>query len=100
MSKELKASDKVTQKMTRDGAVLQNLNTGETSSISERPQEENYAAAPTAAAEKVIERIDTEITRHKSKKAAKKAYSKAQSKTQTSRLQFSAEERADPTLEK
>ena len=100
MSKELKASDKVTQKMTRDGAVLQNLNTGETSSISERPQEENYAAAPTAAAEKAIERIDTEITRHKSKKAAKKAYSKAQSKTQTSRLQFSAEERATPELQK
>ena len=100
MSKELKASDKVTQKMTRDGAVLQNLNTGETSSISERPQEENYAAAPTAAAEKAIERIDTEITRHKSKKAVKKAYSKAQSKTQTSRLQFSAEERATPELQK
>lgn len=100
MSKELKASDKVTQKMTRDGAVLQNLNTGETSSISERPQEENYAAAPTAAAEKAIERIDTEITRHKSKKAAKKAYSKAQSKTQTSRLQFSAEERVTPELQK
>lgn len=100
MSKELKASDKVTQKMTRDGAVLQNLNTGETSSISERPQEENYAAAPTAAAEKAIERIDTEITRHKSKKAAKKAYSKAQRKTQTSRLQFSAEERATPELQK
>ena len=42
MSKELKAPDKVTQKMTRDGAVAENLTTGETSSISERPQEENY----------------------------------------------------------
>ena len=40
MSKELKAPDKVTQKMTRDGAVAENLTTGETSSISERPQEE------------------------------------------------------------
>ncbi len=100
MSKELKASDKVTQKMTRDGAILENLNTGETSSISERPQEENYAAAPTAAAEKVVERIDTDITRHKSKKAAKKAHSKAQPKAQASRLQFSAEERAAPELQK
>ena len=31
MSKELKAPDKVTQKMTRDGAVAENLTTGETS---------------------------------------------------------------------
>ena len=37
MSKELKAPDKVTQKMTRDGAVAENLTTGETTSISERP---------------------------------------------------------------
>ena len=28
MSKELKAPDKVTQKMTRDGAVAENLTTG------------------------------------------------------------------------
>ena len=34
MSKELKAPDKVTQKMTRDGAVAENLTTGETASIS------------------------------------------------------------------
>ena len=43
MSKEWKAPDKVTQKMTRDGAVAENLTTGETTSISERPQEENYS---------------------------------------------------------
>ena len=40
MSKELKAPDKVTQKMTRDGAIAENLTTGETTSISERPPEE------------------------------------------------------------
>ena len=51
MSKEWKAPDKVTQKMTRDGAVAENLTTGETSSISERPQEENYSAPAGAAAE-------------------------------------------------
>ena len=100
MSKELKAPDKVTQKMSRDGAVMENLSTGETSSISERPPEENYAQAPAAAAETVIERVSTEITRHSKKSAAKKAYSKAQSQTQTSRLQFSAEERATPELQK
>ena len=33
MSKEWKAPDKVTKKMTRDGAVAENLTTGETSSI-------------------------------------------------------------------
>ena len=55
MSKELKAPDKVTQKMTRDGAVAENLTTGETTSISERPQEENYAAPATAAAEKAFQ---------------------------------------------
>ena len=54
MSKELKAPDKVTQKMTRDGAVAENLTTGETSSISERPQEENYSAPAGAAAEKMV----------------------------------------------
>ena len=32
--KELKAPDKVVQKMTRDGAVAENLATGETESIS------------------------------------------------------------------
>ena len=44
MSKELKAPDKVTQKMTRDGAIAENLTTGETTSISERSPEENYSA--------------------------------------------------------
>ena len=56
MSKEWKAPDKVTQKMTRDGAVAENLTTGETTSISERPQEENYSQAPTAAAAKHLSR--------------------------------------------
>ena len=72
MSKELKAPDKVTQKMTRDGAVAENLTTGETSSISERPQEENYSAPAGVAAEKVVQHIGAEIERHaaKSRKSA------------------------------
>ena len=45
-------------------------------------------------------RVETEYTRHTSKKAAKRAYAGAQSKTQASRLQFTAEERATPELEK
>lgn len=71
MSKELKAPDKVTQKMTRDGAVAENLTTGETSSISERPQEENYSAPAGVAAEKVVQHIGAEIERHAAKGKAK-----------------------------
>ncbi|MEE0680628.1 MAG: C40 family peptidase [Christensenellales bacterium] len=100
MSKELKASDKVTQKMTHDGAVLENLSTGEVTNISERPQEENLTQPIGGTAEKVIHRVETEYTRHTSKKAAKQAYAAAQSKTHASRLQFTAEERATPELEK
>ena len=100
MSKELKAPDKVTQKMTRDGAVAENLTTGETSSISERPQEENYSAPAGAAAEKVVQHIGAEIERHAAKGAEKKALDAAQPKTHSSRLQFSEAERATPELQK
>ena len=100
MSKEAKAPDKVTQKMTHDGAILENLSTGEVSNISDRPQEENFSAPVAATAEKVLERVEIEHSRHASKKAAKKANTAAQSNTQASRLQFSAEERATPELEK
>ena len=71
MSKELKASDKVTQKMTHDGAVLENLSTGEVTNISERPQEENLTQPIGGTAEKVIHRVETEYTRHTSKKSGK-----------------------------
>ena len=100
MSKEWKAPDKVTQKMTRDGAVAENLTTGETSSISERPQEENYSAPAGAAAEKVVQHIGAEIERHAAKGAEKKALDAAQPKTHSSRLQFSEAERATPDLQK
>ena len=100
MSKEWKAPDKVTQKMTRDGAVAENLTTGETTSISERPQEENYSQAPTAAAEKAVDRIGAEVERQAAKGAGKKALDAAQLKTHTSRLQFSEAERATPELQK
>ena len=100
MSKELKAPDKVTQKMTRDGAVAENLTTGETTSISERPPEENYSAPVAGAAEKATQRIGTEVSRHFEKGAEKKTLDAAQLKTHTSRLQFSEAERATPELQK
>ena len=81
MSKEWKAPDKVTQKMTRDGAVAENLTTGETSSISERPQEENYSQAPPQARQgKGCDRIGAEIERQAAKGAEKKALDAAQPK--------------------
>ena len=100
MSKELKAPDKVTQKMTRDGAVMENLSTGEVSSISERPQEESYAAPAGAAAEKAAQRVHTKFARSSAKNAEKKALDAAQPKTHVSRLQFSEAERATPELQK
>lgn len=72
MSKELKAPDKVTQKMTRDGAVAENTATGETSSISDRPQEENFSAPAAATAEKAAQRMVTEVDRHLSKTQRKR----------------------------
>ena len=73
MSKEWKAPDKVTQKMTRDGAIAENLTTGETTSISERPPEENYSAPAAGAAEKATQRISTEVSRHLEKGADRKS---------------------------
>ena len=86
--------------MTRDGAVAENLTTGETSSISERPQEENYSAPAGVAAEKVVQHIGAEIERHAAKGAEKKALDATQPKTHSSRLQFSEAERATPELQK
>ncbi len=88
MSKELKAPDKVTQKMTRDGAVAENLTTGETSSISERPQEENYSAPAGVAAEKVCSISAQRLSDTQQKARRKKALDATQPKTHSSRLQF------------
>ena len=53
----------------------------------------------TAAAERVLERIDGARTRKASKKAARKAQAEATAKEKSSRLQFTDEERATPELE-
>ena len=50
----------------------------------------------TAAAERVLERIDGARTRKASKKAARKAQAEATAKEKSSRLQFTDEERATP----
>ena len=123
--KQYKAREKVTQKMTREGAVEVNAATGKKKRISKRirdadfakteaPPQPEQAAQPlpggatsppltdtpplphapgaereqdTAAAERVLERIDGARTRKASKKAARKAQAEATAKEKSSRLQ-------------
>jgi len=124
--KQYKAREKVTQKMTREGAVEVNAATGKKKRISKRirdadfakteaPPQPEQAAQPlpggatsppltdtpplphapgaereqdTAAAERVLERIDGARTRKASKKAARKAQAEATAKEKSSRLRF------------
>jgi len=72
LSQKLQAQDKVTQKMTAEGAVLENQRTGETEQISQREPEADFTKAPEA---KAVRR-------------------------QSSRLNFTEEERTSPELQK
>lgn len=69
--KEMKAPDKVTQKMTHDGAVTENLATGEVTNISGREAETDLSAdrEPLQTAEAVAERAAHAHDRHKAKQA-------------------------------
>ena len=105
--KELKASDKVAQKMTHDGAVQENLATGEVTNISSREVETDFSPSeePAAAAESAAEHIAAAHGRRQAKKAAKAEADtiregSAAGQRPSSRLQFTEEERADPDLQK
>lgn len=105
--KELKAADKVAQKMTRDGAVQENLATGEVTNISGREAETDFSPPeePAAAAESAAEHIAAAHGRRRAKKAAKAEADtvregSAAGQRPSSRLQFTEEERADPDLQK
>ena len=104
--KPLKPRDKVTQHMTRDGLTLDNQTTGESVNVSSREAEQEYSAAePGGAAEKVLERAGDIRDRRKAKRAAKDAGDVVTEAGEalhrpSSRLQFTAEERADPQLSK
>ena len=100
--KQLKPRDKVTQHMTRDGLTLDNQTTGKSINISSREAEQDYSAAePGGTAEKVLERAGDIRERSKAKRAAKDgANTAAQATGPASRLQFTAEEWADPALSK
>lgn len=111
--------------MTRDGAVEENKATGDEGRISKRDAEPNFtkpqdvhapliqpekllkpplplsrggAAQETGTAERVIDRLDTEHTRHKSKKQIRKENEKIRQRGENSRLEFTDAERADPAL--
>lgn len=106
--KELKAPDKVTQKMTHDGAVTENLATGEVTNISQREAEVDLSASseePASAAVDLAARAAEHHTHLSAKKQAQvddKAVKEgsAARRRPSSRLQFTDEERADPAMKK
>ena len=98
--KQLKPRDKITQKMTRDGAVEINETQQTAERISSREADSDFSQPDTATAERVMEHLDAAHTRKASKKAVKKAQEATVLRTSTSRLQFTDEERATPELER
>lgn len=104
--KKMQSSEKVTQKMTRSGAVSENLATGEVTHISRREAEEDFSAPKEATTlDTTLEQASLAHTRHRERKASKEATKAVQEGSQvwsgsSSRLQFSEEERADPALQK
>ena len=106
--RELKATDKITQKMTRDGAVSENLATGEVEHISSREPEtelsvssEESAGAAADLALRAAERHERKAAR-KAEKAGTQAVrdGSAAGQRPSSRLEFTEEARADPALGK
>ena len=105
---ELKATDKITQKMTRDGAVSENLATGEAEHISSREPETELSASSEESAGAAADLALRAAERHE-RKAARKAEKadtqavrdgSAARQRPFSRLQFTEEEHADPALRK
>lgn len=104
---EWKASEKETQKMTRDGAISVNLVTGEASHISDRVAEQDYSSSQDAVelTGKIVDRAALHGERAAEKKSRKKQRKvfregEAAASRPSSRLQFSEEERAAPELQK
>lgn len=106
--RELKAADKITQKMTRDGAVSENLATGEVEHISSREPETELSASSEESAGAAAD-LALRAAEHHEKKSARKAEKadtqavqagSAARQRPSSRLQFTEEERADPALGK
>ena len=97
--KQLKPRDKITQKMTRDGAVEINETQQTAERISSREADSDFSQPDTATAERVMEHLDAAHTRKARKKAVKKAHEASVLRTSTSRLQFTDDERETPKLQ-
>ena len=106
--RELKATDKITQKMTRDGAVSENLATGEVEHISNREPETELSASSEESAGTAAD-LALRAAEHHEKKTARKTEKadtqavrdgSAARQRPSSCLQFTEEERADPALRK
>lgn len=106
--RELKATDKITQKMTRDGAVSENLATGEVKHISSREPEMELSVSSEESAGAAAD-LALRAAEHHEKKSARTAEKadtqavrdgSAARQHPSSRLQFTEEERADSTLGK
>jgi len=104
--RELKATDKITQKMTRDGAVSENLATGEVEHISSREPETELSASSEESAGAAAD-LALRAAEHHEKKSTRKAEKadtqavrdgSAARQHPSSRLQFTEEEHADPAL--
>ena len=70
--RELKTTDKITQKMTRDGAVSENLATGEVEHISSREPETELSASSEESAGAAAD-LALRAAEHHEKKSARKA---------------------------
>lgn len=94
--KEMKASEKVVQRITHDGAVEENLFTDEVSSISDREKETEFSAADESeTVALVLAEIPNRYHRQKARKTAK-----AGTLDRTiPRLRFSAKDLKTPELE-
>ena len=120
MKDPLKPRDKITQKMSRDGLIEVNETKETAERISRREQETDFSKQPEQAAqdtaaqltspgtfpkndtgktERVMEHIGAAQTRQASKNAVRRAQEEAAANLKTSRLQFTAEELANPELE-
>ena len=97
--KQYKSRDKITQKMTRDGAVEVNETQQTAERISSREADSDFSQPDNAAAERVMEHLDAAHTRKANKKAVKKEQEATALRTSTSRLKFTDEERTTPELE-
>ena len=70
--RELKATDKITQKMTRDGAVSENLATGEVKHISSREPETELSVSSEESAGAAAD-LALRAAEHHEKKSARTA---------------------------